>query len=77
MEEEEVLAGSRTSNSIVPSRMVGRASCEYLPTRPPPFKPVVGPFLRWDTYPEHSLLVPRLFTWLRDEGHHWRKGFLD
>lgn len=77
MEEEEVLAGSRTANSIVPSRMVGRASCESLPTRPPPSKPVVGPFLGWDTYPGHSRLVPRLFIWLRDEEYHVRKGLLD
>lgn len=64
-------------NSIVPPRMVGRASCKHLPTQPPPSKPVVGPFLRWDTHAEHSRLAPQLFIWLRDEERHWRNELLD
>lgn len=66
----------RQTRSCLPERLVEH-HVKYLPTRPPPSKPVIGPFLGWDTYPEHSLLVPRLFIWLRGEEHHLRKGLLD
>lgn len=77
-EKEEVLAGSRTVNSTRSCLPEWWAEHHVNTCRPglPPSKPDVGSFLRWDTYPGHSRLVPRLFIWLRDEERHWRKELL-
>lgn len=78
-EEEEVLARSKTVNSTRSCLPEWWAEHHVNTCRPslPPSKPGVGSFLRWDTYPGHSRLVPRLFIWLRDEERHWRKELLD
>lgn len=78
-EEEKVLAGTRMVNSTRSCLPEWWAEHHVNTCRGslPPSKPVVGSFLRWDTYPGHSRLVPRLSTWLRDEERRWGKGLLD